>query len=349
MPAQQPENEPSDRLRPGDVLLFHGHGALSWAIRRFEESDVDDAAIVLDPETMATATVSGLQRLAIEPAIDESAFTYVCRLARDVDARPVALAARSLTEIHDLSVHERVIMLAVLGMTRRLPIEEPTCRRLLHRLLDLAADMVDALACAGRQLMVASELAYRSFEGTGDPAFSVEILLASEKVRASATAVRRNEPRDAALMEWSLERFPPGPADPASLTAATSSDLRSLERRAKDELTPLIRDFSRVDSPHDPFVAGHRGDCPIGVSAEVTDDDLQASVVGFRDRIVRLAVAPDLPAGGALDHPWGMFRAVTSFVTPGDLRYSPSLRLVTSLRPRRPDVPRCAPRDLSTG
>ena len=41
---------------------------VSWAIRRFDESDVDRAAIVLRPETMAEATASGLRQVAIEPA-----------------------------------------------------------------------------------------------------------------------------------------------------------------------------------------------------------------------------------------------------------------------------------------
>ena len=54
-------------LRPGDILLFHGHGFVSWAIRRFDESDVDRAAIVLRPETMAEATASGLSTSRSSP------------------------------------------------------------------------------------------------------------------------------------------------------------------------------------------------------------------------------------------------------------------------------------------
>ena len=71
------ENEVS--LRPGDILVFHGHGFVPWAIRRFDESDVDRAAIVLRPETMAEATASGLRHVAIGPAIEGNAFTYRSR------------------------------------------------------------------------------------------------------------------------------------------------------------------------------------------------------------------------------------------------------------------------------
>ena len=40
MDVYSSENEVSPR--PGDILLFHGHGHafVSWAIRRFDESDV---------------------------------------------------------------------------------------------------------------------------------------------------------------------------------------------------------------------------------------------------------------------------------------------------------------------
>ncbi len=72
MDVRPSENEPSP-LRPGDILLFHGHGFQSWAIRRFEESDVDHAAIVLEPETMAEVSSSGLRNAEIEPAVEGNA------------------------------------------------------------------------------------------------------------------------------------------------------------------------------------------------------------------------------------------------------------------------------------
>jgi hypothetical protein len=52
---------------------------VSWAIRRFDESDVDRAAIVLRPETMAEATASGLRHVAVEHAVGGDSFTYVRR------------------------------------------------------------------------------------------------------------------------------------------------------------------------------------------------------------------------------------------------------------------------------
>lgn len=345
MPARRSEHPPADELRPGDVLLFHGHGALSWAIRRFDESDVDHAAIVLDPETAAMATVSGLQRVPIGPEIDANAFTYVCRTARDVNTEPVAATARSLMDLHDLSVHEHILLLGMLGMTRRLPIREPMLRALLRRLLDLAAEMAETLALSGRQLMAASEFVYRSCEQAGDPNLALDILLPSEKPSA-AKRMARGELGDSVLMEWASE----GPeAEPVRCSSRSLlSDLRTLEHRAEQELTPLIQDFARVDSPHDPL--GRRNADPMCASETVTDDELRASAVRFRDQIVRLAMVSHPSIGGAPwpEHPWGTFRAVTSFVTPGGLRYSPSLRPVATIRSRPWLVPRFTSRDLPT-
>ena len=131
-------------LMPGDVLLFHGHGFVSWAIRRFDESDVDRAAIVLRPETMAEVTVSGLRHVAIEPAVQGNAFTYVRRLSGAVD--PMSVAAQALSFAPERpATDDRIVMLAALAMTRKLPIGEPTLRRLLCVLLDRATGVAERL------------------------------------------------------------------------------------------------------------------------------------------------------------------------------------------------------------
>ena len=60
------ENEVS--LRPGDILVFHGHGFVRGRSAGSMSRDVIGAAIVLRPETMAEATASGLRHVAIGPA-----------------------------------------------------------------------------------------------------------------------------------------------------------------------------------------------------------------------------------------------------------------------------------------
>jgi hypothetical protein len=124
---------------------------------------------------------------------------------------------------------------------------------------------------------------------------------------------------DAVLSEWA-SRFP----DPKRGTA----------RWAKEPVEPLIATFARIDSPSDPIVPrSYVADAAIAEPArEVDDGELLAASVRFRDAILRLsanAAANDSVRGQR----WTAFLRVAPFVTPGDLRYTHSLRTVTSLRP----------------
>jgi hypothetical protein len=334
MDVRPPDNEPS--LRPGDILLFHGHGFVSWAIRRFDESDVDRAAIVLRPETMAEATASGLRHVAIEPAVDGNAFTYVRRLAES--AEPVSVVEQALAFRTDLPpTYERIVLLAILAMTRRLPIGEPTLRRLLVVLLDRAAGVVDRLRVRGRSLLFGSEFVYRCYERTQDPRLAIEVRSVSgsghDRRPVTPTGIRT----EAMLWEWAS-----GLPDPT----------RRTPRRPKHPLEPLIAAFARVDSPDDPVVPrSYVADASIIEPARTVDDDeLHAASVRFRDALLRAEGASHLAPSS--EDRWEGFRHVAAFVTPGDLRYSHSLRTVTSLRPsvhegRRP-ARRAAQRESST-
>jgi hypothetical protein len=318
MDVRPPENETS--LRAGDILLFHGHGFVSWALRRFDESDVDRAAIVLRPETMAEATASGLRHVAIGPAVDGNAFTYVRRLMADVDASPVA--EQALAYSTDLPpTNDRIVLLAVLGMTRRLPLGEPTLRRLLCVLLDRAAGIVDRLNVRGRSVLFGSEFVYRCFERTGDPRMMIDVRLASGAGQERRPApLTRPKKADAMLWEWASD-IP----DPK----------RRSSKRPKEPLEPLIATFARVDSPNDPIVPrSYVADAEIAEPAHPVDDgQLLAASVRFRDAMLRSGRGAGSAGAPRSEDPWGLFRKVVSFVTPGDLRYSHSLQTVTSLRP----------------
>jgi hypothetical protein len=306
-------NQPA--LTPGDVLLFHGHGFVSWAIRRFDESDVDRAAIVLRPETMAEATASGLRHIAIEPAVQSSAFTYVRRLVGAVDPMTVAEQALAFTTDRP-PTDDRIVMLAMLAMTRRLPLGERTLRHLLCVLLDRASRIAERLRVRHRGLVFSSEFVYRCFERTGDPRSDLEVRQASPDGHGARSPVTDSE---AMLWEWA-SRF----SDPT----------RRTPRRPKEPLEPLIAAFARVDSPNDPIVPrSYVADAAIvGPGRPVDDEELITAAVRFRDAIVRLT-----PTTGARDptpgQPWTAFFRIAPFVTPGDLRYTHSLRTVTSLRP----------------
>ena len=318
MDARPPEHEPS--LRQGDVLLFHGHGFVSWAIRRFDESDVDRAAIVLRPETMAEATASGLRHVAIRPAIDSSAFTYVRRLAEDVVPSSVAEQASAFTT--DLPpTNDPTVLLAVLAMTRKLPVDEPTLRRLLCVLLDHAAGVVDRIRARRRALLFSSEFVYRSFERARDPRAMIEVRPAPAALEGPSTVpANRGVDAEMTLLGWASRT-----ADPKRRTV----------RMPQQPLEPLIAAFARVDSPNDPIVPrSYVADAAIAEPAKAVDDaQLHAAAVRFRDALLRLEGKQGSPDEPESRDRWGRFRAAVNVVTPGDLRYSHSLQTVTSLRP----------------
>ena len=317
MDARPPENEPS--LRQGDVLLFHGHGFVSWAIRRFDESDVDRAAIVLRPETMAEATASGLRHVAIQPAVDSSAFTYVRRLTEEVIPSSVAAAGDG---VHDRpSPHERSD-----GAARRSRDDQEAP----HQRADAAAPPVRLARSLGRcrgsdtrpppgaalQLRVRLPLVRTSTRPSGEDSRFVPPRW-PKKIRA-----RRSEERvpRSTLLGWA-SRF----ADPKHRTV----------KRPQEPLESLIAAFARVDSPNDPIVPrSYVADAAIAEPAKAVDDaQLHAAAVRFRDALLRLEGLQGGPAEPKSRDRWGHFRTVANVVTPGDLRYSHSLRTVTSLRP----------------
>lgn len=319
MDARPPETEPS--LRPGDILLFHGHGFVSWAIRRFDESDVDRAAIVLRPETMAEATASGLRHVAIEPAVDGNAFTYVRRLTSSTTS--MAAVEQALSFSTPLPpTNDRTVLLATLAMTRRLPIGEPTLKRLLCVLLDRASGVLDRLRARGRGLLFDSEFVYRCFERADGPSATVEVRTASAIDQRSPSAGEGSS-GEAMLCGWASS-IP----DPSRRTA----------RLPKEPLEPLIAAFARVDSPNDPIVPrSYVADAAIVEPAKPVDDgQLHTSSVRFRDAMLRSERLGVTPTPGEPDEPWPTFLRIASFVTPGDLRYSHSLQTVTSLRPTIP-------------
>jgi hypothetical protein len=307
-------------LRPGDILLFHGHGFVPWAIRRFDESDVDRAAIVLRPETMAEATASGLRHVAIEPAVDGNAFTYVRRLATG-DA-PSSVIDRALTFTTDLPpTHDPIVLLALLAMTRKLPIGEPSLRRLVCVLLERAAGRVDRVRARRRSLLLGSDFVFRCFDPADDPRATIDVRIASGTALSLRSVPRAVVTRAEAMLGGWASTFPDAG--------------RRGSRWPEEPLEPLIAAFARVDSPADPIVPrSYVADATIAEPSRPVDDaQLHAACVRFRDAMLRL----EIRAGDSVLHDaesrWARFQAIANVVSPGDLRYSYSLETVTSLRP----------------
>ena len=297
---------------PGDIVMFQGRGWVPWAIRRFDECDVDHTAIMLDPETVASTTVSGVRSSPLATGLTDSVFAYVRRPARRADMTPIVSAVRRFATDRPNWVHEPVVTLAMLGLTRRLPLHQPTLRRLLVAVLDRAAMIASGLA-RGARLISDAEFVRRCYVAGGADA-RIEVLnptgTTAPRVNRKAHDLTR---RDSILWNWAAGRPDPPPAEPVSMPT---------------DLDPLISSFARIDVPTSISLQSLPSHDEVSMPTPVTDEELIGSAVRFRDHMLALH---GLPVPG-LD-PWRAFRAVGGQFTTADIRYAPSLRRTGSLRP----------------
>ena len=293
--------------------MFQGRGWVPWAIRRFDECDVDQSAVALDPETVVSITVSGVRLSPLGVRIGESVFADVRRLTRRADMAPVVSAVRRFAADRPNWVDHPVITLAMLGLLRRLPLHEPTLRRLLVAVFDRAATVVSGLAATGARSIGDAEFVRRCYAAGGADA-TIEALFPTEVGAPSInvpTGVLGG--RDAMLWDWVTGRSDPTPGEPTS---------------APRSLDALISSFARVDDPASAIFLSLPSHDEAPSSIPVTDEELHGSSARFRDQILALNGRPT----PGLD-PWGAFRAVAGLFTAADLRYSPSLHSVATLRP----------------
>ena len=273
--------------------MFHGRGWVPWAIRRFDECDVDRAAIVLDPETVVSTTVSGVRRIPLGAEIAESVFADVRRPTRTADMTPIVAAVRREATDGSNWVHQPVVTLAMLGLMRRLPLHEPTLRRLLVAVLDRAAIVVSGLTASGARMISDAEFVMRCYAAGGTDA-TIEVLFPAE---LAAPAIDRRARvlagREAMLWDWAAGR-----ADPPTMVPTAPRDL-----------DPLISSFARVDAPTSASLRPRstRDEAPLPVL--VTDEELHGCAVRFRDQILALHGR----SISGLD-PWGAFRAVAGLL-----------------------------------
>lgn len=307
-------------IQPGDVLLFHGHSFVSWAIRWFDGTDVNHAAIALDVDTMGEAVGSGLRADPIDPAIKDNDRTYVRRLPSGPGMAPVVVKANEFLSNGVPYAYQELMLLAVLSLSRRLPTTNLMLRAIIRTTLDKAAELLNSLVDRGRDLMICSEYVYRCYDEAGDPAFHLAI---------GTTAAAAAPDEDGTLLAWMRGR--PDPPLAPGIAAGTTRDPGEVAAQAGAELEPMIAELAEEQSPHEaealaPFPAL----AAPAAAALVSDDELHEAAVRFRDALNSARVGS---LGSALSAApaWDLFQTVSDFVTPGDLLRCPSLVTVSTV------------------
>ena len=313
----------SPDIRPGDVLLFHGNGFVSWAIRWFDGTDVNHTAIAIDADNMGEAVGSGLRDDPIAAAIKSNVRTYVRRLPVTSAMTPVVSVAQKYLDSNVPYAYEELVLLAVLSMTRRAPISNPLMRRVLRSTLDHAAELLNSLVDRGSDLMICSEYVYRCYDEAGDPAFHLTI--------DGTAMVAAEADSDGTLLEWA--RTQPDPPPKADLGAVASPrDPDVIVAEANAELEPLLAQLAMEQQPEEAAALGMPAE--LAPQPDVSDGELQSVAVAFRDSMIAVRTATLVAAPVAAIGPWNEFQTVADFVTPGDLfvRCS-SLQTVATLEP----------------
>ena len=311
-----------DAIRPGDVLLFHGRGFVSWAIRAFDGTEVNHAAIAIDEDRLAEAVASGLESRPIVDALGSNDFMIVRRL-EGPDLKPVVFKADEYLDRELPYAFQQIVLLAVLALTRRLPAPR-LVRRILRSALDHAAAALNAFIDEGRQFMICSEYVFRAFdEASSDVPDPFELA-----IPGVTFAARAEQP----WIDWALAQSDDDLAVPVSPTFARRTP--ATPDLIEDELAPLIAQWADETGLAD-TLPERLPTTFAAPPAEPTDEELVASMVGFSDALAAarggtpVTFGLGTAIGGTAAR--GALRGLKdiavepNFVTPGDLLKTPSL------------------------
>jgi hypothetical protein len=287
---------------------------------------------------LAEAGGFGLQKRAVPQTVGQGEAMRVHRLQASEDLGPVlAKADAYLTEGH-LYAYQQIVMLALLCVTRSIPLPR-LAKRMVRSVLEHAATAVIDLLPIGASWMICSEYVYRCYSEALDSADDAYTLLIGGVDFAAA---------DPALIDWALDNVREVPVTP-SLTFGSMMPADPVQRVAAIEasLAPLIADYAAelhaagvvADDDLPPMLDVSFGPPPV-LPPEPTDDELLASMAAFGDALATAAGAPPAVAptfgGGALATIGaaalkGALEGIKNisvdpnFVTPRDLLQTPSL------------------------
>lgn len=338
---------PTSDIQPGDVLLFHGKSFVSWAIRKIDGSEVNHAAIALANGQLAEAGGTGLTTRAIPTTFSDDNYMLV-RHHSTTDVRdPVLATANAYLTEHNFYAYQQIVLLAFLGLTRKIP-ARGLARRMIRSALDHASSALMNMLPVGKSWMICSEYVYRCFDEavdlTPDP-WRVEIA----GVDYGAQVFGQDS-----WLDWAM-----GAATTVDIGAPTvfgAPVVGDADAVAEDDLAPLIAEWAQyagvdADDPLpagaapmtfgvdvDPPDPGARAVAEEKQADEVSDADLKDSMVRFASTFKTARVsAPGIPvefglipgsvvaaaAKGALD---GLRHIAVdpNFVTPRDLLLSHS-------------------------
>jgi hypothetical protein len=325
----------------GDVILYHGNSLISSLIRLFDGTEVNHAGIYLGHDQVGEAMAKGLTRENIADSIKGSEYVIVQRLKAYPDTmKPVIDKAGYYLEIGNKYAYEQILLLAFLGLARKLPVNA-YLKWLLRKILDQAADLLTSHG--DKQPMICSEFVYRCYDealpGTYDP-YSLEIERFPAAIRKEGTRTRslsksaqyKNIQRDS-LLAWAGDvmsnrsKF----ASSVLLSSLEEGTTRKMEKSALADADEKKLSAMSLDNLIKSYIKETRKPASRSLEAQssLRSPEMLGSIKKFSEALYSVTKPPksrvtkSWSAKGAqkqipttLDH---LFKTVADFVTPGDL------------------------------
>jgi hypothetical protein len=318
-------------LLPADVILSYRPDWISRAIRFFDGSGYSHASLYVGAGTVVELLARGIVQQGLEASRLGAERVLIRRLKANVPTLdPIVDRARQLAEQGQRYIHEPVISLAFLCLTRKVK-ATPVLRHLVRRVLEASAAAIGRCLEDGHEPVLSSELVYRCFQQAVPEAkdlYAIEINTLPGTSRGLAAAPghfpgfsRGRGVHADSLLAWRLSTSarswnqPPRihhPSGPQKTVPPTLDEIEGLVQR---------------------YFAEVRGEALPGVVPAVADETLIGAIDAFA-----LAVRQRRPGGelgGVLAGEiaaWGLFDTQAHFVTPGDLYQTESLFTLGPLR-----------------
>ncbi len=333
------DNIGANRLRAGDVLLYNGNSWISKAIQFMDGTEVNHAAICLGRGKVGEAIGKGLTERTFRASAEDDRYVIISRLsAQPGTMKPVTKKAYDYLKSGNRYGYEQIVLLAFLGITRKLPVN-PYFEWLIREVLDQAAHLL--MISGDRQPMICSEFVYRCYDEalplSTDPytlrihTFPMTDGEIRARARGMAAAPHRCRMHPDSLLAWTEDVMTPrkkAAADPPIIAferpkgpgekgrppamdrkpAALGMDVL-IEKYLEATKRPATRAFDAGASPRTPeMLAG------IGGFAEAYETATKKGKKRGGEPWSAGAVRGEAPS--ALSH---LLSAVADFVTPGDL------------------------------
>ena len=326
-------------LQEGDVILYNGNAWISKAIRFIDGTEVNHAAVFLGGHMVGEAIGQGLTKRSFRESTKDDRYVIVSRLSvQPGTMTPVVEKANAYLKFGNRYGFEQILLLAFLGITRKLPVNA-YLKWMLRKVLDQAAQFL--MDSGDKQPMICSEFVYRCFNEalpTSTDPYTLRInefpVVAGEggtRARAVSASPHRRRMHADSLLAWTEDvmtsRRQSG-ADPLIIALKRPKGTRGTaplstmdKKMAALDIDSLIEKY--LEETKKPLARA------FDAEASLRDSDMLAGIVKFAETYYQVTrnkggkSADSWSAGtaegetpAALRH---LLTTIEDFVTPGDL------------------------------